>query len=964
MKRFVLTAICALLWSVFLNAQTTATTASTVKFSATGRILDAKTKTVIEGATIRMMKQGSTALLGGTATDKNGIFTLKNITIGNYVLQISFLGYNNETRVVRVIGSAKPEFNLGDISLSENSVMLKEATVVGKITEMVVKEDTIEYNPEAFKMQPGAVVEDLLKRINGVEIDSEGKITVAGKEVKKVYVDGKQFFGNDPTVATKNLTTDIIDKIQVVDKKSDLALLTGIDDGESETVINLTIKKGMKKGWMVNTEAGLGHEVMKSDNGTRYQSRAMVNRFLNDTQLSFIENANNINERGSRDWGSGFGQQMGRRGGGGSAGNGITTSDLFGTNFATELNKKLKIGGSAMYNHFNTDAKTRSSTQKLFQDSTSFVNSTANNINNSNNLNVQMKMEYTPDSSWTFVFSPSFSYNKSHSESVSSSETFADAIRDSINSKTGTYISDADGISLSGQLDMSYQFKKKGRRLSMSLSGGYNNSDGIAYNVSQMIFQRADSISNLDQQINNNSESKNYRLYASYMEPLRANRFLQLSYSISRNITQSDKITYSRDALSELYNVLDTAYSKSLSNNFINQQLGLSFRATEATYSYTIGVDLQPSYSKSKSYVEDKVNFGKERSVMNYSPNLNYTYRFSKQQNLRIDYRGRTSQPSITQLDPTPDNSNPLNIKLGNPDLLPTYSNTIAARYNDYNREAMRSIMATIQGGFVVNDIINKSTYDANTGAQISRPVNENGNWNMNAGFMVNTPIGKSKFQINTFSNASFNNGIGYISLGKGDIQRNISKTINLNENLGFSYRNDFIYAQLRGNIRYSKVDNSVTARKGQENMSYGSSFNTQIYLPYSFTIASDLRYTGQAGLSTGYNKNETMWNAEISKQILSKKGTIRFKMNDILRQQLNINRSVSDIAITDTEYNTLTSYFMLSFGYRFNTMGNRSGNRNRDFQGPGGDYPRRGEGGGGFPGGGGRPDGGGPGGF
>ncbi|MDP4271297.1 MAG: outer membrane beta-barrel protein, partial [Bacteroidota bacterium] len=811
----------------------------------------------------------------------------------------------------------------------------------------------IEYNPEAFKMQPGAVVEDLLKRINGVEIDSEGKITVAGKEVKKVYVDGKQFFGNDPTMATKNLTTDIIDRIQVVDKKSDLALLTGIDDGESETVINLTIKKGMKKGWMVNAEGGLGHEVMESDNGTRYQSRAMVNRFLNDSQLSFIENANNINERGSRDWGSGFGQQMGRRGGGMSAGNGITTSDVFGTNFATELNKKLKIGGSAMYNHFNTDAKTRSSTQKLFQDSTSFVNSTGNNINNSNNLNVQMRMEYTPDSSWAFVFTPSFSYNKSHSESESTSATLAGEIRDSINSKTGTYISDADGISLSGQLDMSYQFKKKGRRLSMSLSGGYNNSDGVAYNISQMIFQRADSISNLDQQINNSSESKNYRLYASYMEPLRTNRFLQLSYSISRNITQSDKMTYSRDALSELYNVLDTAYSKSLSNNFINQQLGLSFRATEATYSYTIGVDLQPSYSKSKSYVEDKVNFGKERSVMNYSPNLNYTYRFSKQQNLRIDYRGRTSQPSITQLDPTPDNSNPLNIKLGNPDLLPTYSNNISARYNDYNREAMRSIMATIQGGFVVNDIINKSTYDANTGAQITRPVNENGNWNMNAGLMFNTPIGKSKFQVNTFTNASFNNSIGYLSIGKGNIERNISQTLSLNENLGLSYRNDFIYAQIRGNIRYSKVDNSVTARKGQENMSYGSSFNTQIYLPYSFTIASDLRYTGQSGLSTGYNKNETMWNAEISKQILNKKGTIRFKLNDILRQQLNINRSVSDIAITDTQYNTLTSYYMISFNYRFNTMGNRSSNRN--FQHPDGGFPGGGRGG--FPGGG-RPDG------
>ncbi|MDD2798690.1 MAG: TonB-dependent receptor [Bacteroidales bacterium] len=920
MNRCTIVFISFILFSFSLKSQ------SLVSYTTNGRIIDGTAKIPIEGVTVRLIKEENSTFLDGTTTDKNGIFTLKNIPIGTYQLKFSYIGYSDFTHTIRFISSSKPQLNLGSITLTENSVLLNETTVVGKAVEMVVKEDTLEYNPAAFKMQKGTVVEDLLKRMSGVEIDSEGKITVAGKEVKKIYIDGKQFFGNDPTVASKNIPVDIIDRVLVVDKKSDLSLLTGIDDGEEETIINLTIKKGMKKGWIVNSKGGLGKETEQLKEGElRYEGNALVNRFFGDSQLSFIASTNNVNIKPSRDWGAGNNTQMGMRGGrSSSAGNGVTASDVYGSNFAIALSERFKFGGNLLYNNFRTNAS-KVSVQNPIIDSIPFNHNTNKSYAKSENFSLQVKMEFNPDSFFTFVFTPNFSYNRSNSNSLSKVYSFRNLAKDSLNRSYSNPFNNSDGYNITGQLDISYKFKTKGRRLSFSFESGINKADGSGLNYSDTYYAVSKKESILDQLILNNSETTNYRFYTTFVEPIGKNNFLQLSYSIRTNRSLSDKYTYKK-GLENSYSILDTAYSKSLDNSFINQQIGLSIRSIREKYNYTYGVDLEPSFTKSKRFVGDKVfNNLNGHYVFNVSPNINYTYRFDKERNLKIDYRGKTGQPSISQLDPTIDISNPLKVRQGNPDLLPYYTNNFTLRYSKFARKTQQSFMTSIRGIYKINDIITKSTFD-NSGVEHSSYTNETGTWSFQGMLMINAPIGQSKLQINNYTNASYDNKIGYTST-RIESLRNIASTSGIRENFGLTFRNSIIYAQLSGTFNYTKTENTLAINKPQENRSYGSIFIAQINLPFKTTFSSDIRYTANRGLYANLNKSETLWNTEISKLLFKQQeGTISIKAYDILHQQLNISRNATSNYIEDIEYNTLTSYFLVSFAYRFNSMGGRRG--------------------------------------
>lgn len=928
-----------------------------------GKIFESISGAPIQSVTVRVYKVNKdTVLIKGSASDSKGVFLIDNLPKNKYLVRFDCMGFKKKFQNVDAKGTTKSPTNMGSIYLEESQINLQEANVVGRTPEVVVKQDTLEYNPAAFKLQSGSVVEDMLKRMSGVEIDTEGKIKVAGKEVKKVYVDGKEFFVNDPTVATKNFTTDMIDRIQVIDKKSDLTLLTGIDDGEEETVINLTIKKGMKKGWMANLQAGAGNEVGDTKNGMRYESNALINRFFGDSQFSVIANGNNTNNQGSRDWGSGFNSQMGMRGGRGGGGNnsGITTSNLIGVNGAFAVSDKLKIGGNIMFNHSDNFANQESSRRNLLKDSVSFNNSRSINDYNSDNFSTALKFEYKPDSIWTMIFTPTISINKSITNNNDTTELLAGEVRDPINSTRKISYNKNTGVSLNGRFDVSYQFKTKGRRLSFSVEGGHNEGDGFGTIAATTFYQRRDTTITQDQHILNNSDNNSFRFYTTFVEPIGTNNFLQFSYSIRTNDSHSDKYSYNKEYPTDLlYTILDTIYSKSLENSYVNQQIGTSFRVVREKYGYTFGIDLTPSISKSKTYLYDNIKSDlPSRSVINYAPNLEYTYRFDRSHNLRIDYRGQSRQPSISQLDPTEVRSSATSITIGNPSLLPTYNNNMTIRYTSNNRETQRSLMTTIQAQYIVNSIINKTSYDAD-GNRTTKYVNENGEWSSSIALMYNTPIGKSKFQINTYSTGSYNNQIGFTAIRTKGIEsppvKNTANTLSLNENLGVIYRNDWLYSQLRGSIRYAKSTNSLATLSKNETMNSSISYNAQFTLPAGFSLSSDIKYSENKGFTAGYSKSETIWNAELSKTLFQRKqGTIRLKIYDILKQQLNYNWVSNAQYIQDSRYNTLTSYFMVFFNYRFNAMGGRSSNRgefrNRDGNGGGGfrggDGGFRGEGG------------------
>lgn len=880
--------------------------------NVTGSVVEQGSDTPIEQATVRLLNVKDSAMVRGVVSARNGSFTLKNVKKGSYLLHITFIGYDPLYQPLQITGKKNP-VNVGKLELSDGAIELGEAVVIGKAPEVTVRNDTVEYNADSYKVTEGSVLEDLLKKMPGVEVDSEGKITVNGKEVKKVMVDGKEFFSDDPKVASKNLPAKMIDKLQVLDKKSDMAQMTGFDDGEEETVINLTVKPGMKQGWFGNAYGGYGSK-------DRYEGNAMVNRFVNNDQITFMGGANNTNNMGFSDLAStmfsGMGGGGGRRGGFG-AGSGITSSGNAGLNFSKEFKPdKLTLGGNTRYSHSDNDARSKSDRQNILPgDSSSYDNSEAMSRTKSDNFGVDFRLEWKPDTMTQLIFRPSFSFSHSMNDNFSDATTL-DNERDTVNTNKSSNYSESNGYNLNASIDFSRKLNNKGRVFSATLSGGNSDSYSDGMNRSDIVyFNQTDALKNsiIDQRSRYDNKGFNYRAYVSWVEPIGHNNFIQATYSISQRKQEALKNVYNQDA-DGIYNVLDSAYSQSYRNNFISQRASLSFKSQRAKFNYTIGLNLDPSYSSSENFVGDTTLSKITRKVVNLSPMAQFNYMFDKRTNLRIMYNGRTSQPSMTQLQPVADISDPTNITIGNPDLNPRYTNNVFIRFQQFTPEKQRAFMIMANGSYIINDIVSYTSYNQETGVKTTTYKNVNGNYSGNVRMMLNTPLKNKKFSINSMTMASFANSNGYINE-----EKNTNRNLILSERGGIDFRSSYLDLGVNGNIRYNATSNSLQKENNQNTFNYGAGGYTTIYLPLNFKIESDVNWSTNSGYGNGFKQNEVLWNASASKSFLkNNQGTLRFKIYDILQQRSNISRSVTASYIQDSEYNTLGSYFMVHFIYRF----------------------------------------------
>ena len=880
--------------------------------NVTGSVVEQGSDTPIEQATVRLLNVKDSAMVRGVVSARNGSFTLKNVKKGSYLLHITFIGYDPLYQPLQITGKKNP-VNVGKLELSDGAIELGEAVVIGKAPEVTVRNDTVEYNADSYKVTEGSVLEDLLKKMPGVEVDSEGKITVNGKEVKKVMVDGKEFFSDDPKVASKNLPAKMIDKLQVLDKKSDMAQMTGFDDGEEETVINLTVKPGMKQGWFGNAYGGYGSK-------DRYEGNAMVNRFVNNDQITFMGGANNTNNMGFSDLAStmfsGMGGGGGRRGGFG-AGSGITSSGNAGLNFSKEFKPdKLTLGGNTRYSHSDNDARSKSDRQNILPgDSSSYDNSEAMSRTKSDNFGVDFRLEWKPDTMTQLIFRPSFSFSHSMNDNFSDATTL-DNERDTVNTNKSSNYSESNGYNLNASIDFSRKLNNKGRVFSATLSGGNSDSYSDGMNRSDIVyFNQTDALKNsiIDQRSRYDNKGFNYRAYVSWVEPIGHNNFIQATYSISQRKQEALKNVYNQDA-DGIYNVLDSAYSQSYRNNFISQRASLSFKSQRAKFNYTIGLNLDPSYSSSENFVGDTTLSKITRKVVNLSPMAQFNYMFDKRTNLRIMYNGRTSQPSMTQLQPVADISDPTNITIGNPDLNPRYTNNVFIRFQQFTPEKQRAFMIMANGSYIINDIVSYTSYNQETGVKTTTYKNVNGNYSGNVRMMLNTPLKNKKFSINSMTMASFANSNGYINE-----EKNTNRNLILSERGGIDFRSAYLDLGVNGNIRYNATSNSLQKENNQNTFNYGAGGYTTIYLPLNFKIESDVNWSTNSGYGDGFKQNEVLWNASASKSFLkNNQGTLRFKIYDILQQRSNISRSITASYIQDSEYNTLGSYFMVHFIYRF----------------------------------------------
>lgn len=879
-----------------------------------GRVNDSAGEPLVE-ATVKLLSARDSAFVKGTTADSRGRFRISGVNPGKYIVQCTYIGYNTAYSNVTV---GDDPVRVKPIVMGESSVMLGETTVVGVKTQVKVMEDTVEFNADSYKTQPNAVVEDLLKRLPGVEVDSDGKITANGKEVTKILIDGKEFFSDDPKVASKNLPVEMVDKLQVVDRKSDLARLTGVDDGEDETVINLTVKKGMKNGWFGHAEAGYGTD-------DRYKASFNVNRFWNDNQITFLGNANNINELGFTD---GNGQRFRRFGGD----NGINSSQSFGVNFNVGKDDKFRAGGDVMYSHSDKDTRTTQERQYLFTDSTSFAKTGKDTRDKGHNIRGDFRIKWDIDSFNVIEFRPKFSVNMNDSESVDSTLTLA-GTGDKVNRSFNRGDSDGNSFEFGGELVYNHKFRSRpGRSYSLQLRYNLSNvtEDQNSYAFNQ--FYLLDSIDVLDQFTDNHTWSNMVQARATWTEPLgdvKNGRFLTFSYRVQYKWNNADRLVYDHpvyfpegnmagipvvDYSGQLFN--DTL-SNSFRNNFFNQDIRLGFKQVRKTYTVDVGVSFTPSMSRSRDLINSRRNIP-TRWVWNYAPYLRYRYKLGKNRSINVNYRGRTSEPSMTQLQPVADTSDPLRIVVGNPDLDPTFTHNVRLRFQDFNPEAQRSIMVMADAQVAQNSIISRTSFNPETGGQVTTYTNVNGVWNARLMNMVSMPFRNKSWQ---FTNNIFTNYSATVGYNNG--KRNRSGAFMVSESFSIAFRPDNAELELRPFYNLQTTRNSVQTGSNRDVHTYGGRFNGAYYTPFGLSFNTDVSFSATEGYSAGYDTKQWLWNAQVSYQFLKgRSATVAVKVYDLLQQKSNIRRTVTANYIDDINYNALTRYFMVTFAYKFNTFG------------------------------------------
>lgn len=955
-----------LLFSALLIATTILGQSTSKKKMGTvsGTIICAEEKTPLPAASVQFFTLPDTTYKSGCPTDLEGKFTLE-IEAGKYLVRFSYVGYLSQDKTMDV--AAKKSNKMGTIELAPDVAVLKEAVISAEVPPVTMAEDTMVYNSAAYRVPAGSMLEELLKKYPGVEVADDGTIKVNGKTVNRILMKGKDFFGTDKNMALKNIPAEVVDKVKFYDKDSDFKRVTGIDDGEEETVLDLQMKKGAEQGWFGNTDLAYGsHE--------RYSAKNTTSRFTDKSQMSLILSANNIGDRGFR-------------GGGGS---GLVASKMGGFNFAS-TSDKLETGGNLRFNHRDTDAKSYTSSENFMTAGNANQYSTSNNssFSRSSNINADFRLEWKPDSLTNIIFRPSLSYSTSDSWSKSSSATFdSDPFEQgfdyrknmfgtvpdgyesiAINSNKNESMSNSESRSMRANLQINRNLGKKGRNITLDGSFGYTDNENKNISHNDVKYYRAGAGDGYTRKRYSTTPGTNwnYSTRVSYTEPLSRIANLQLSYRFNYSYNSSDRATYVFDNLDYTpglnsdyhFPALPLDYEQYRDDNLsrystyrnMNHEVSAMTRFVTEKMNLSIGATWLPQKSRMK-YKYLGVDTVLTRTVSNFTPNVRFRYKWSKTTTLNVHYRGRTSQPSMTDLLDITDDSNPLNITQGNPGLKPSFANNLFAFFNTYNADAQRGFSANARFTNTLNSISNKVTYIEETGGRITRPENINGNWNVAGGFNYNSAIpANTKFTYSATTDAGFNHGVAYISLQKQNSVRNTIKTTNISERLRGGYRNDWFEISLNGNVRYQNSKNKQQPKQNLETFDFSYGPSTNIQLPWqNIRLYTDIQMSSRRGYSDpAFNTNELLWNAQISASFLKKNAlTVSFQVFDILHEQSNVSRTISAIMRSDTQNNAIHSYCMLHLIYKFNQMGDKNMRSKMQRQFPGGEFP-----GGGFPGGG-----------
>lgn len=955
------------------------------------RLVDDKTAEPVAYATVSLTKKGEDKASKYVLTDHDGYGEISKVQRNTYVLKAEIMGYKTHTQEVKV----EKNLDLGDIKMAQDVELLNAASVSAVGNPIVIKKDTIEYSAASFKTSDNDMLEELLKKLPGVEVESDGTITANGETINKITIDGKTFFLDDPQLASKNIPAKLVEKVKVVEKKSEQAEFTGIDDGEEETVIDLSLRPGAMQGWFGNVMGGGGHDVPGAGldmNDWRYQGAAMVGRFTKDSQISIILNGNNTNNRGFNDvagsmMGGMRGGGMGRGMGGWGRGNGITTSWMGGLNGAfTLLDDAMDLSGNYLYSG-SDNFVTEESDKITYKEDGSRLLSNESGHNNSftqgHRFGIRLEHKFSENTS--IIFEPQFNFGQGHFNEYSKFKTreqiTADALAQDLNSGENLNQGWNDNWSTSGFLLLRQRLGKPGRTISANFRYNFSDNNLLGSNQSHtdVFSQGQEPEADVNQFFDRNSSSSSLSGRVVYTEPLGNDFYFEANYQYSWNKNNSIKDVWDKAGVPDLSVIPDRIFMQEILDSFngmpVNQDY--SSKITNISQNHRAGANVSYQKEKLRAQLGVSVNPTTTRNitngvdttytVVNFSPQAMLNYEFNDNSHIRFHYFGRSSQPSTSQLMPVPDNSNPLNVSLGNPYLNPYFSHNVRGNYGYTNRKTFTSVHVRFSAGMVEDAITNAQWYDP-SGVQYSIPVNGPGTGSADMRVMINSPFGESGLSLYSMTFARYNQSTSYIgknslptddyydgiyfdydkfhhdylvdekgnALTLGDSEdfiANKTQTTSFTQRLRLTYRNDFVELTVGGRTRMNKSWYTI------ENSQLAATWNNQIdgsmnwTIPGGINLIADVDYNWYSGYTTP-QEDEVILNAEITKLLFKNKFTLALKAYDILGQSKNLYVSDSSNYHTETRNNTLGRYVILSLTYRFGNFGGQRGHG-----GPGGPH-------------------------
>ncbi|MEN7551611.1 TonB-dependent receptor [Rapidithrix thailandica] len=910
--------------------------AQSSKPALNGRLVDATSQEPLVGASV-LLKVENDSLFAAVTTDQEGVFVFSKVPDTPFTLQVSYIGYETYQKVFQSV--SKPQ--LGNIPMKEDTKILDEVKVEGKVPVGEVKGDTVVYNANAFKTRPDADAENLIGKMPGIVIDG-GTVKANGEDVKQVLVDGKPFFGNDPNIALKNLPAEVIDKIEVFDKKSEQAQFTGFDDGETSKTINIVTRVDKRNGQFGKIYAGGGLD-------EKYMAGGNLNFFNGKQRISVIGMTNNVNQQnfstqdllgvvgsgGSRRFGGGRGG--GRRGGGMGAStndflvgsqNGITTTDAFGINFQDEWGKKIEINANYFYNRSANTSKEVLSREYLFSgDSSQYYQEES--FGNSNNFNhrFNLRMDYKISDQTSVLLRPSLNFQSNNAEGEF---TGLNRLQDGqlLSQALNRSSSEMSGYNISNLLLLRHKFAKRGRTFSVRLNTTWDNKDGESQLWSLNQNLKTDVADTVNQLTDSRSNSFSYNTNVSYTEPIGKTGSLQVEYSFGNNNSSSDKRAYQFEAISEGYTLLDSTLSNVFENDYFTQRAGLGYRIRTGKLMFMANVSYQHASLENEKTLPDA--FGMDRSYTNLLPRMMLRVRFDKQSHLRLMYRTRTSQPSISQLQDVVNNANPLQLSLGNPALDQSYAHTLSLSFRKINPEKSTSLIAMVHTTLTNDYIGNKTTFVQQdtvingqsllAGGQYSQPVNLNGSWNVRSFFAYGFYLKPIKSNLNMNTSVSFSNSPNILNE-----ELNETFTTNLSQGLVLSSNiNEKVDFTLSTTANYNIVRNSL--QESLNNNYYMQKTGLKFYWNFWKTLFFDnnLNHQFYSGLSEDMNQSYFLWNMSAGfKFTKNNRAEVKLTVFDLLDQNQNIQRNVTNAYIEDSRTEILQQYYMLTFTYNLRNFGN-----------------------------------------